>query len=38
MNSMVNGLEMGKVENARKLIQPQNPHFYGILAQVHNTL
>ena len=38
MNSIRNGLGMRETEIARELGRPWNPHFYAILAQVHNTL
>jgi hypothetical protein len=38
MNSITNGLGMGKMEIAKEPSLPWNPHFYAIFAQVHNTL
>jgi hypothetical protein len=38
MNSIRNGLGMGKTEIAKEPSRPWNPHFYAVFAQVHNTL
>jgi hypothetical protein len=38
MNSIRNGLGMGKTEIAKEPSRPCNPHFYAVFAQVHNTL
>ena len=38
MNSIRNGLGMGKTEDHEKPRQPENPHSNGIFTQVHNTL
>jgi peptidoglycan/LPS O-acetylase OafA/YrhL len=38
MNSICNGLGMGKTGTSRKPSRPWNPHFYAIFTQVHNTL
>ena len=37
MNSIRNGLGMGKTEMAKEPSRPWNPHFYAVFAQVHNT-
>src|SRR5829696_1846834 len=38
MNSIRNALGMRETEMAREPRRPWNPHFYAVLAQVHNTL
>jgi hypothetical protein len=38
MNSIRNGLGMGKTEMAKEPSRPWNPHFYAVFAQVHNML
>jgi hypothetical protein len=38
MNSIRNGLGMGKTESAKEPSRTWNPHFYAVFAQVHNTL
>ena len=38
MNSIRNGLGMGKTEIAKDPSRAWNPHFYAVFAQVHNTL
>jgi hypothetical protein len=38
MNSIRNGLGMGKAEIAKEPSRPWNPHFYAVFVQVHNTL
>jgi hypothetical protein len=38
MNSIRNGLGMGKTEFAKDRSRLWNPHFYAVFAQVHNTL
>jgi uncharacterized membrane protein YgaE (UPF0421/DUF939 family) len=38
MNSIGNALGMRETEIARGSSRPCNPHFYGVFAQVHNTL
>jgi hypothetical protein len=38
LNSIRNGLGMGKTEIAKEPSRPRNPHFYAVFAQVHNTL
>jgi len=38
MNSIRNGLGIGKTEIAKEPSRSWNPHFYAIFAQVHNTL
>jgi len=38
MDSIRNGLGMGKTEIAKEPSRPFSPHFYAVFAQVHNTL
>jgi hypothetical protein len=38
MNSITIGLGMRETEIAKEPTRPCNPHFYAVLAQVHNTL
>ena len=38
MNSIRNGLGMRKTRIAKTIGRSWNPHFYGVLTQVHDTL
>ena len=38
MNSIRNGLGIGKTEIAKEPSRSWNPHFHAVFAQVHNTL